>query len=97
MESQIENEQQLNDQSVLIEKIIQRLIHYVSYLLFFLIKKNVHGSVFKFDMYFSKDSVIIKLDKHGYKTADDNDNNPDALKDESDPILVVHPNYIPDE
>jgi hypothetical protein len=37
------------------------------------------------------------LDKHGYKTADDNENNPDALKDESDPILVVHPNYIPDE
>jgi DNA replication licensing factor MCM6 len=69
IESQIENEQQLNEQSALIEKIIHRLINY--------------------------DSVIIKLDKHGYKTHDEND--PETLRDESDPILVVHPNYIPDE
>lgn len=62
VESQIENEQQLNEQSILIEKIIHRLVNY--------------------------DNVIIKLDKQGLKT------DGEEMKDESDPILVVHPNYV---
>jgi DNA replication licensing factor MCM6 len=66
IESQIENEQQLVEQSALIEKILHRLINY--------------------------DNVIIKLDKTGFMTEDAD--NPDALHDETDPILVVHPNYV---
>ncbi|CAF0897763.1 unnamed protein product [Brachionus calyciflorus] len=62
IESQIENEQQLNEQSNLIEKILHRLINY--------------------------DNVIIKLDKLGLKS------DTEEQKDESDPILVVHPNYV---
>jgi DNA replication licensing factor MCM6 len=65
IESQIENEQQLNEQSALIEKIIHRLINY--------------------------DSVIIKLDKQGLRTEGE------EMKDDTDPILVVHPNYVAGE
>ncbi len=36
MESQIENEQQLNEQNLMIEKIINRLINYVSLAFFFM-------------------------------------------------------------
>jgi len=72
IESQIENEQQLNEQKALIEKIIHRLINY--------------------------DNVIIKLDKHGWKTtekaSEDAPEDPSALHEETDPILVVHPNYV---
>lgn len=67
IESQIENEEQLNEQNTLIEKIIHRLIHY--------------------------DNVIIQLDKMGLKS----DDKTEQADDESDPILVVHPNYIPAE
>lgn len=65
IEAQIENEEQLNEQNTLIEKIIHRLIHY--------------------------DNVIIQLDKMGLKDG------VDSTVDESDPILVVHPNYVPAE
>lgn len=67
IEAQIENEEQLNEQNTLIEKIIHRLIHY--------------------------DNVIIQLDKMGLKPID----NTTEQQDESDPILVVHPNYVPAE
>jgi len=68
IESQIENEEQLNEQNVLIEKIIHRLINY--------------------------DNVIIQLDKMGLKSAEGSE---ETQKDEADPILVVHPNYIPSD
>lgn len=64
IEEQIENEEQLNEQNTLIEKIIHRLIHY--------------------------DNVIIQLDKMSLKA-----DNQEIESDESDPILVVHPNYVP--
>jgi DNA replication licensing factor MCM6 len=67
VESMIENEDQLNEQNTLIEKIIHRLIHY--------------------------DNVIIQLDKMGLKPTE----KADEVADESDPILVVHPNYVPAE
>lgn len=67
IESQIENEDQLNEQNTLIEKIIHRLIHY--------------------------DNVIIQLDKMGLKPMEAGS----EQQDESDPILVVHPNYVPAE
>jgi len=66
IESQIENEDQLNEQNVLIEKIVHRLINY--------------------------DNVIIQLDKMGLKSTDVTE---EMQHDEADPILVVHPNYIP--
>lgn len=65
IESQIDNEEQLNEQNLLIEKIIHRLINY--------------------------DNVIIQLDKVGLKS----DAAESGQSDESDPILVVHPNYVP--
>lgn len=68
IEAQIENEDQLNEQNTLIEKIIHRLIHY--------------------------DNVIIQLDKMGLKPIEAGGA---ELQDESDPILVVHPNYVPAE
>jgi DNA replication licensing factor MCM6 len=67
IESQIENEQQLNEQNVLIEKIINRLINY--------------------------DNVIIKLDKTGLKS-DGKEGETETQTSETDPILVVHPNYV---
>ena len=63
------NEDQLNEQNVLIEKILHRLINY--------------------------DNVIIQLDKMGLKTAEEPTEQ--MQHDEADPILVVHPNYIPSE
>jgi DNA replication licensing factor MCM6 len=69
IESTIENEDQLNEQNVLIEKILHRLINY--------------------------DNVIIQLDKMGLKTAEEPTEQ--MQHDEADPILVVHPNYIPSE
>lgn len=69
IESQIENEQQLNQQSTLIEKILYRLINY--------------------------DNVIIQLDKTGFMSNDKDSG--EGLQNETDPILVVHPNYVPGE
>lgn len=68
IEAQITNEDELTEQSVLIEKILHRLINY--------------------------DNVIIKLDKMGLKSDKPEEA---SQKDESDPILVVHPNYVPNE
>lgn len=68
IEGQIENEDQLNEQNTLIEKIIHRLIHY--------------------------DNVIIELDKLELKS----DRKTETTEtDSADPILVVHPNYVPAE
>jgi DNA replication licensing factor MCM6 len=74
IEAQLENEQQLEEQSHLIEKIIHRLIHY--------------------------DNVIISLNHLGLKERAGGEVATEAEKiqsdkDEVDPILVVHPNYIP--
>lgn len=81
IESQVENAEQLAEQNALIEKIIHRLIHH--------------------------DNVIIQLDKLGLThTKMDAAEEPEApaeegvdkpFANETDPILVVHPNYIPNE
>jgi DNA replication licensing factor MCM6 len=68
IEALIENEEQLNEQNTLIEKIIHRLIHY--------------------------DNVIIQLDKMGLEPERIGDTDIHA---DVDPILVVHPNYVPAE
>lgn len=69
IESQIENEEQLNEQNVLIEKILHRLINY--------------------------DNVIIQLDRMGLKSGEGAEEQQHT--DEADPILVVHPNYVPSD
>ena len=81
IESQVENAEQLAEQNALIEKIIHRLIHH--------------------------DNVIIQLDKLGLThTKMDGAEEPETpaeegvdkpFANETDPILVVHPNYIPNE
>lgn len=42
-----------------------------------------------------KDNVIIQLDKMGLKDGEKDSESAEA--DEADPILVVHPNYVPAE
>jgi len=71
IESTIENEDQLNEQNVLIEKILHRLIHY--------------------------DNVIIQLEKMGLKSGGSEQETAEQMQQDetADPILVVHPNYIP--
>ena len=75
----------MNEQSALIEKILRRLINYVN--------NNIFQKFYKkiFTFFSLQDNVIIKLDKTGFMGEDKETLN------EADPILVVHPNYVPGE
>lgn len=93
IESQIENEEQLNEQNVLIEKILHRLINYVNISITNLLEiKSLIFSVHNI-----KDNVIIQLDRMGLKSGGAEGAEEQQHTDEADPILVVHPNYVPSD
>ena len=100
IESQIENEEQLNEQNVLIEKILHRLINYVSLAntfnsKHFSIKFTIVALELIFFFQLIKDNVIIQLDTMGLKSGEGEEKQQQT--DEADPILVVHPNYVPSD
>ncbi len=96
MESEIDSEAELVAKKNLIEKVLYRLIHYVSLLvsLFNQLKCIVYlnwSSVTCLQRFLFKDHVIIELTKTGLKKISKDGDEPVV---EEDPFLVVNPNYI---
>jgi len=95
VESQIENEKQLDEQTVLVEKIINRLINYDNVI----IKLDKVGLKPKTKRLGAKEAVeaaIKKVQQEGEDEATSATATAAAEEEESDPILVVHPNYVVD-
>lgn len=100
MESEIDSEAELVAKKNLIERVLYRLIHYVSmhyYSLSLFYQSSAWQGVVYLNwssvkcLFLFKDHIIIELTKTGLKKISEDGDEPVL---EEDPFLVVNPNYI---